>query len=427
MNSILLKEAIADARAVRATALANAKASLEEAFNSRFSAVFADKLREDSSVEDPLVDQPEISESTDCDKVGSTQPSKSDGTKKWSAKNTDTAGKPTSKSITPNNIPSPTDGGDKTKPLSKINRGNAMDGTPNGIKEVSEVGEEESVEEMVTNEDLDEIIKELEAEASVDDNSPNDLPAPEGNVAASVDSGPPNEDPAAEDSQEIKSGDTVVISKIAAQPPTDNQSPETADPESSLSSSPTAGAEDAHPMEEEDIDLNELLASLNEESKEEKEEKEDDGDSDKKEVDEILKVQLSETTSQRDEAYRTVEYLKKQLNEINLLNAKLLYTNKLFKEFGMNRDQKTRIIEAFDLTKTVREVKLTYANWCESLDFGGKARRNVNNNPLNGLVVVAEGKASKTVSSTKPKEIITENCNEQARRFQKLAGINVKK
>ena len=169
------------------------------------------------------------------------------------------------------------------------------------------------------------------------------------------------------------------------------------------------------------------VTDLNEESKEEKEEKEDDGDSDKKEVDEILKVQLSETTSQRDEAYRTVEYLKKQLNEINLLNAKLLYTNKLFKEFGMNRDQKTRIIEAFDLTKTVREVKLTYANWCESLDFGGKARRNVNNNPLNGLVVVAEGKASKTVSSTKPKEIITENCNEQARRFQKLAGINVKK
>ena len=42
----LLKTVIADAKAIKATSLANAKVALEEAFNNRFSAVFADKLRE---------------------------------------------------------------------------------------------------------------------------------------------------------------------------------------------------------------------------------------------------------------------------------------------------------------------------------------------------------------------------------------------
>ena len=51
INSELLKEAIADAKAVRATSLANAKAALEEAFAPRFEAMFAEKLKEESEEE----------------------------------------------------------------------------------------------------------------------------------------------------------------------------------------------------------------------------------------------------------------------------------------------------------------------------------------------------------------------------------------
>ena len=52
INSELLKEAIADAKAVRATSLANAKAALEEAFAPRFEAMFADKLKEEAQEEE---------------------------------------------------------------------------------------------------------------------------------------------------------------------------------------------------------------------------------------------------------------------------------------------------------------------------------------------------------------------------------------
>ena len=79
---------------------------------------------------------------------------------------------------------------------------------------------------------------------------------------------------------------------------------------------------------------------------------------------------------QLNEAKEVIKYIKGQLNEVNLLNAKLLYTNKLFKEYNMNNDQKMRVVEMFDLAKNVREVKLTYANIAESLNFVAGIKRN---------------------------------------------------
>ena len=55
INSELLKSAIADAKAVRATALANAKASLEEAFAPRFEAMFAEKLKGESEEDEEMI------------------------------------------------------------------------------------------------------------------------------------------------------------------------------------------------------------------------------------------------------------------------------------------------------------------------------------------------------------------------------------
>src|ERR1017187_142737 len=51
MDSNLFKEAIADAKAVRQTALANAKVALEEAFTERYKAMFAEKLKEEAEQE----------------------------------------------------------------------------------------------------------------------------------------------------------------------------------------------------------------------------------------------------------------------------------------------------------------------------------------------------------------------------------------
>ena len=112
------------------------------------------------------------------------------------------------------------------------------------------------------------------------------------------------------------------------------------------------------------------------------------------------------------------------------MNAKLLYTNKLFKEFAgvLDDSYRMKIVESFDLTKSVREVKLAYALLAESLNFGTQMTRNQVKQatkplPTKGQVKqITEGFASKPVSSTKPSNLITEG-NEMALRFKKLAGI----
>jgi hypothetical protein len=135
------------------------------------------------------------------------------------------------------------------------------------------------------------------------------------------------------------------------------------------------------------------------------------------------------------EAYDTIEFLRGQINEVNLLNAKLLYTNKLFKEFAgvLDNSYRMKIVESFDLTKSIREVKLAYALLAESLNFGTQVNKVsslktdkkpvVQNTQVNRIT---EGFASKPVSSTKPSQLITEG-NAMALRFKKLAGIKDKK
>ena len=130
--------------------------------------------------------------------------------------------------------------------------------------------------------------------------------------------------------------------------------------------------------------------------------------------------------------YRSaVVYLRDRINEVNLLNAKLLYTNKLFKQASLNNEQKLKVIESFDLTKSVREAKLVYATLAESFNFGGK--KTVVAAPTNKKVVsqtvrsITEGLASKPVASTRPTKaaVLTEGA-EMANRFKKLAGIRSK-
>jgi hypothetical protein len=107
--------------------------------------------------------------------------------------------------------------------------------------------------------------------------------------------------------------------------------------------------------------------------------------------------------------------LRSELNEINLLNAKLLFTNKLFKSYDIDNAGKLRVVEMFDRTKNIREIKLVYATLQESFKNGNVKKANR----------ITEGLASKAISSTKsskPKEIISEG-SDFANRLKKLAGI----
>ena len=314
--SDLLKEAIADAKAVRATALANAKAALEESFKPTLEAMLAEKLKSEIGTED---------EAVHSSGIGSSQaPSKG-----------------------------------------------AVTHEDPGANQMFEESEEE-----VTSEELDEILAELEREMGDEPAAP--APAPEAPVAAA---------------------------EPAAEVPAPAPAPE----------APVA-AEEVEEVDEE-INLQELLDTLSEEVQEVDEAKKED--SEEEEDKEEVKEQTEESV-QLAEALNTVQFLRDQLNEINLLNAKLLYTNKLFNKFSLNQAQKMKVVETFDLTSSIREVKLSYKILSESLSSGGSAVKK----PNTAAQTITEGLASKPVASTAPKkELIVENSNVMASRFQKLAGI----
>jgi hypothetical protein len=111
------------------------------------------------------------------------------------------------------------------------------------------------------------------------------------------------------------------------------------------------------------------------------------------------------------EALSTIETLKAELNEINLLNAKLLYSNKIFKAKNLNESQKVKVLSSFDKAKNVSEVKIVF----ETLNEGIKTSKNTIKENL--------GRASKVTNTpTTTKQPIVES-NEVFARMQKLAGL----
>lgn len=120
------------------------------------------------------------------------------------------------------------------------------------------------------------------------------------------------------------------------------------------------------------------------------------------------------TKKELEEAYATVSELKNILSEVNLLNAKLLYTNKLFRNFELDEAQKMKVIENFDRASNTREAKLVFTTLAESFKRPTKKR------------VVKESTASRATASTAPKKENTTILNEgfaQAERWKKLAGL----
>lgn len=111
-----------------------------------------------------------------------------------------------------------------------------------------------------------------------------------------------------------------------------------------------------------------------------------------------------------DEMKKEVEELKNELNEVNLLNAKLLYVNKIFRSRSLTESQKVKVLSTFDKASSVKEVKLVYETITESFT----PSKVVNEN---------KGSASRPIGgSSKNSQPILE-ANDQVRRWQQLAGI----
>ncbi len=73
-----------------------------------------------------------------------------------------------------------------------------------------------------------------------------------------------------------------------------------------------------------------------------------------------------EETADATEMEETIAELRNELNEVNLLNAKLLYTNKIFKAKNLTESEKIKVLNTFDKAETVKEVKLVFETLTES-------------------------------------------------------------
>ncbi len=113
------------------------------------------------------------------------------------------------------------------------------------------------------------------------------------------------------------------------------------------------------------------------------------------------------------EMEESIETLKAELNEVNLLNSKLLYTNKIFKAKNLSEAQKVKVLTTFDKAESVKEVKLVYETLLEGLTTTAS----------NTKEAIKESKsfASKAVG-TSPKKPVVET-DGMVSRFQRLAGI----
>ena len=352
----LLKQAIADAEAVRETAIANAKLVLEESLAPQVKEMIARRLRveAEAATETPELkkDAPEMEEASELPH----EEGEAEGSSEMPA-DTSAIGS-----------------GDNKEPSADAFDASEMDMSGEAPADSATDWYDDWDEADF---DLGEIIKELE----------NDIAALSGSEKEEEPSEEMPEAPVAEAKEEEKEAPVAEAKKE--------------EEKKELKESEGEG-------EEKEVDLEEILAEL------EAEEGEEEVGMDKSKEMAAKLAGLKHELAQYREA---VNVLRGRLQEVSLLNAKLLFTNKLFRKEGLNNDQKIRIVESFDRATTVREVKLVYSAIVENLTVAAKTFNATRKK------VVVEGLASKATPSTAPKkaEVIVENT--VAKRLQELAGI----
>ena len=363
----ILKEAIADAKALRATALENAKIALEEAFTPRLKSMLSQKIQSEDE---------EYSETEG--EVGS-----GDGHMEAEGEH---------------EVEERMHGEDEDDLEERM-----KDEDEEEVSEEMEDENEDEVSEEMEDENEDEVSEEMEDEGEhmedegehmEDEEDELDLESVIRELEEELDSSDIGDAENKEPSERATDS-----SEVGAQGPEGEGADEEGGKENSEDEVVKEPVTEADEMEDEDddIDLEEVIKALSEEEGMEDEDEED-------------KVEEMQTTLK--EYKETIGYLREKLNEVNLMNAKLLFTNKLFRGFGLNNNQKLRVVEQFDRTKSLREIKLVYTTLAES--FKGNGNKRVNEN---------KGQASKAVASTEPKKEVLSEGMEMKNRFKKLANL----
>jgi len=340
----ILKEAIADAKAVRETALENAKMALEEAFTPQIKSMLSAKLKEEEDdKEEGMHDEGEHDDEAEEGDMREDDDEAEEGEHEEGDMRED----------------------DEDEAEEGMHDEGEHDDAEEGMHD-----EDEEMDE--SNLDLEAIIKELESELTEDD----------------------DEDDAEEgmrESDEIEEGEEIEeeyeIDEAALTEEDDEDDKDEVDEELDKSSGIGKGDN-----KEDNTDVSSGIGGGKKGMKE------------------------SSLEAELKEYKEAVHFLKDKLHEVNILNAKLLFTNKLFKAYSLDNNQKLKVVETFDRAQTTREIKLVYSTLAEQ--FGD-----------NGSIVTKKSiseSASAPVASTKPskesRKVISEE-TQVANRFKKLAGL----
>ncbi len=420
----LLKEAIADAEAVRQTAIENAKLSLEETFTPQIKSMLSRRLRAEaegveSDEEEKEVEKTEAPEGEEKKEAPKAAPAAFAAPKMETAKELPFQdGEAEGSSEMPADS-SAIGSGDNKEP--------SDDAFASADDDMSGEDAGESATDWYddwsdTDFDLDEVIKELEEDmkafgAEKEEGEEEKEEAPEAKEKEeTADEAYPDEDPeAGVEKPEIPAKTSSIgtegaeqaadINKFVTDPSEPKMEGDMEAPKTPVA--PMAAPEAGHEAGEgeEELDLESILREL-------------EADDEKKHADSEKMAALENELKQ----YRTaLEMVRTKLHEVNLLNAKLLYTNRIFRKDGLTNEQKVMVVENFDRASTVREVKMVYTVLVETLTSAAKVVKATRPTKK----VVAEGLASKATPSTAPKaenqQVIAENS--VARRLQQLAGI----
>ena len=171
-----------------------------------------------------------------------------------------------------------------------------------------------------------------------------------------------------------------------------------------LDSPGQAVADDGMGADSDEISLEAILAELENEEKMEEAAHVPGGIQDSKET-------MGEIKKDLQEAHKAIKAMKHELNEVNLLNAKLLYVNKIFKSKSLNESQKVKVLNAFDRATSVKEVENTYKTLNESIGEASKK----------SSLKESVGFASKPIGSAPARPIVEADIH--VTRWQQLAGI----
>lgn len=337
-NQDLFKEAIAEAKAVREAAIANAREALEESLTPHLKSMLAARLQELENEEvEEVISEEEVEEEA-------VEEAKKDDEME-EAKHEDE---------------------------------DAMEEAQGNIDAHEENPHDQLEEE-------DEAVAEAEKEEAEDDSEKSEDEAEE----------EAEEEKAEEDDVEVKDMEVEDLKALIRDIIAQEMGGESEEAEMELDVE--AQPEDMVAAEDEEINLEELLAELENDLQEEEV------------AEEEVTEEVNPLQAELDQALATIEELRSNLSEVNLLNAKLLYLNKIFRANNLTEAQKVSTVAAFDKATSAKEVKLVY----ETLKEGFVTKKE--------SIKENKGFASKAAGVAPNKEVI--QVSEQVLRMQKLAGI----